>query len=105
MQIAFGKPRKPHRRKPSTVTEAELIVALKQQRWDLKATAVQLNISRAALYKIIDSTSSVRTASDLCIEDLRNAFQNASGDLDKMVDLLQVSKAALKRRMKDFDII
>ena len=96
---------KPIRRKPSTVSESELIIALKQQRWDLKATAEQLNISRAALYKIIDNTASVRTASDLCIDDLRNAFQKASGDLEKMVDLLEVSKAALKRRMKDFDII
>tara|TARA_R110001599_G_scaffold185680_1_gene379919 strand:- start:1099 stop:2706 length:1608 start_codon:yes stop_codon:yes gene_type:complete len=105
---SFNKPDapdKPSRRKPSTVSESELISALKQQRWDLKATAEQLNISRAALYKIIDNTSSVRTASDLCVDDLRNAFQKASGDLNKMVDLLQVSKAALKRRMKDFDVI
>ena len=94
----------PHRRKPSTVSESELVSALKQQRWDLKATAEDLNISRAALYKIIDNTSSVRTASDLCIDELKIAFQNASGDLEKMVDILQVSKAALKRRMKDFNV-
>tara|TARA_R110001592_G_C13186681_1_gene751720 strand:+ start:5453 stop:7060 length:1608 start_codon:yes stop_codon:yes gene_type:complete len=98
-------PAPPLRRKPSTVPESELISALKHQRWDLKATAEHLNISRAALYKIIDNTNTVRTASDLCVDELRTAFQDTSGNLEKMVDILQVSKAALKRRMKDLDVI
>lgn len=98
-------PDKPPRRKPSTVTEPELISVLKQHRWDLKATAEYLNISRAALYKIIDNTNAIRTASDLGIDELKKAFQTTSGDLEKMVDILQVSKAALKRRIKDFDVI
>lgn len=101
-QAATAPP--PPRRKPSTVTEQELIEALKTQRWDLKATAEHLNISRAALYKMIDNTASVRTASDLSVEELRTAYQSCDGNLETMVEKLQVSKAALKRRLKDLGV-
>ena len=92
------------RRKPSTVTEEELHEALKTNRWDLKATSESLNISRAALYKIIDNTDSVCTASDYDVEVLRLSFIQNDGDLEKMVDELKVSKAALKRRLKDLSL-
>ena len=91
------------RRKPSTVTEKELLTALEQQRWDLKGTSKLLNISRAALYKIIDNTPSVHTAGDYSVEELKAAFQKTEGNLDRMVDELKVSKAALKRRLKDLN--
>ncbi len=92
------------RRKPSTVTEQELLDALEAQRWDLKGTAERLNISRAALYKIIDNNPSVRTASDFSLEELNSAYQKSDGDIDVMVDKLKVSKAALKRRLKDLSL-
>lgn len=93
------------RRKPSTVTEQELIAALEIMRWDLKATADHLNISRAALYKIIDRTPSVLTAGNYSIEQLNTAYHKAGGNLDLMVDELKVSKAALKRRLRDLSLI
>ena len=92
------------RRKPSSVSEAELHEALEKSRWDLKATSEYLNISRAALYKMIDNTASVRTAGDIGIDELRAAHQKAGGDLELMVDELNVSKAALVRRIKDLQI-
>jgi two-component system nitrogen regulation response regulator GlnG len=102
--IAPSEPEISPRRKPSTVTEEELVNALKAQRYDLKATAQSLNISRAALYKKIENTASVKTASDLTVEALRAAFLKTSGNLDMMVDELHVSKAALKRRLKDLGV-
>jgi len=92
------------RRKPSTVTEEELLEALKSKRWDLKASSEYLNISRAALYKIIDQTDSVCTASDYDVDTLRLSYTQNNGDLEKMVDALKISKAALKRRLKDLSI-
>ena len=92
------------RRKPSTITEEELMEALQQQRWDLKNTAQSLNISRAALYKMIEANPNVRKAGDISVEELTQSYQSCSGNLDSMVDELQVSKAALKRRIKELSI-
>jgi len=97
-------PLTPSRRKPSSVSEHEIISTLEQQLWDLKATAEALNISRAALYKIIEKTSSIRTASDYSVDELREAYQRSNGNLEFMVSDLKVSKAALKRRLKDLRV-
>ena len=94
----------PQRRKPSSLHEDEILEALSLHRWDLKASAEHLQISRAALYKIIDNTNAIRTASDYSVEELQASFSNQGGDLEKMVDELKVSKAALKRRLKDLSI-
>jgi two-component system nitrogen regulation response regulator GlnG len=92
------------RRKPSTIDEAELMQALERQRWDLKNTAEDLNISRAALYKMIEANPNVRKAGDLSVDELTQSYQRCAGDLTCMVDELKVSKAALKRRIKELAI-
>jgi two-component system nitrogen regulation response regulator GlnG len=92
------------RRKPSTVTAAELAVALEQQRWDLKNTAELLNISRAALYKMIESNPDIRKAGDISVDELSRAYQRCAGNLEQMVAELKVSGAALKRRIRELGI-
>lgn len=92
------------RRKPSTISDAELIEALEAQRWDLKNTADVLNISRAALYKMIETHAHVRKAGDISVEELTHAYRHCQGNLDQMVDVLKVSRAALKRRINELAI-
>lgn len=92
------------RRKPRTIDPAELVEALEAQRWDLKNTADLLNISRAALYKLIDANPLVRKAGDISVEELTRCFHRCRGNLDRMVDELKVSKAALKRRINELAI-
>ena len=92
------------RRKPSTIAEAELMEALERQRWDLKNTSEDLNISRAALYKMIEANPNVRKAGDISVDELTQSYQRCGGDLESMVDELKVSKAALKRRIKELCI-
>jgi two-component system, NtrC family, nitrogen regulation response regulator GlnG len=92
------------RRKPSTIDEAELIQALEAQRWDLKNTADVLNISRAALYKMIEANPHVRKAGDISVDELTRTYQRCNGNLEQMVDALKVSKAALKRRINELAI-
>ncbi len=92
------------RRKPSTITEEELMEALERQRWDLKNTAADLHISRAALYKMIEANSNIRKAGDISVDELTRSYRRCDGDLDSMVEELKVSKAALKRRIKELCI-
>jgi two-component system nitrogen regulation response regulator GlnG len=95
---------KPHRRKPSEVTEQELLEALRACSWDLKATADWLGIPRPSVYVLIDKSSLLRTARDLTPEEITRCYQECGGDLDKMVQRLEVSRRALQRRVRELGL-
>ncbi|HLL53501.1 MAG TPA: sigma-54 dependent transcriptional regulator [Myxococcaceae bacterium] len=97
-----GKPAS--RRKPSDVTEAELLAALRESAWDLKAAGDRLGIPRSSIYDLIDKSPNLRTAGDLSTEELTRCFHECQGDLDAMVQRLEVSKRALGRRLKELGL-
>ena len=92
-------------RKPGEVSESELLEALRSARWDLKATAERLRISRTSLYALLESTPSIRRANDLEKDELVVCHRECEGDVERMVDRLTVSKHALLRRLRQFGII
>ncbi|WNG51315.1 AAA domain-containing protein [Archangium minus] len=94
----------PTRRKPSDVGEQELLTALRASDWDLKATAERLGISRASVYMLIEKSSLLRTAGDLSPEEISRCFHECQGDLDQMVQRLEVSKRALQRRVRELGL-
>jgi len=92
------------RRKPSDVGEQELLEALRASSWDLKAAADRLGIPRSSVYVLIDKSSLIRTARDLSPEEITRSFQECQGDLDQMVQRLEVSKRALQRRVRELGL-
>jgi len=92
------------RRKPSEVTEAELLEALRACAWDLKATADRLQIQRPSIYHLIERHPGIRTAGDLGAEEITRCFRDCDGDVDAMVARLQVSKRALIRRIRELGL-
>jgi two-component system nitrogen regulation response regulator GlnG len=94
----------PPRRKPSEVSESELLAALRVSSWDLKSAADRLGIPRSSIYELIDKSSSVRTAGDLSPEEISRCFRECQGDLDAMVQRLEVSKRALQRRIRELGL-
>ena len=92
------------RRKPSEVSEQELLEALRACSWDLKATADWLGIPRSSVYVLIDRSSLLRTARDLSPEEITRCFHECGGDLDKMVQRLEVSRRALQRRVRELGL-
>ncbi|GMU00459.1 hypothetical protein KH5H1_45790 [Corallococcus caeni] len=93
------------RRKPSQVTEAELLAALRASAWDLKATADALGIPRPSVYDLIERSPNLRTAGDLGADEITRCFEACGGDLDAMVRTLEVSKRALGRRLKELGLV
>jgi two-component system nitrogen regulation response regulator GlnG len=91
----------PARRRPSEIDEDELVAALKANRWDLQATANTLRISRPSLYSLIESSPRVRKAGDLSPGEIAGCLADCDGDLDRMVERLEVSKKALRRRLRE----
>jgi two-component system, NtrC family, nitrogen regulation response regulator GlnG len=92
------------RRRPSEVTEAELIDALRTCSWDLKAAADRLRIPRPSIYDLIDRHPNIRTAGDIAADEITQCFQTCAGDLDAMVAQLQVSRRALVRRLRELGL-
>jgi two-component system nitrogen regulation response regulator GlnG len=97
-------PVKPERRKPSEVSEEEVIEALRASRWDIKAAAERLHISRPSLYNLMETSSKIRRASDLDPGEIARCHRELGGDLDAMAERLEVSKRSLGRRVRELKL-
>jgi two-component system nitrogen regulation response regulator GlnG len=97
-------PKAPARRRASDVSETELITALRESAWDLKAAADRLGIPRSSIYDLIDKNPHIRTAGDLSVEEITRCFRDCAGDLEAMAQRLEVSKRALGRRIKELGL-
>ncbi|MFL5346366.1 MAG: sigma 54-interacting transcriptional regulator [Hyalangium sp.] len=92
------------RRKSTEVTGEELLAALRQHAWDLKTAADSLGIPRSSIYDLIDKHPNIRRAGTLSAEEITACHQQCGGDLDAMVQRLEVSKKALNRRLKELGL-
>ncbi|WP_437328826.1 sigma 54-interacting transcriptional regulator [Sorangium sp. So ce381] len=92
------------RRKPAELSEDEVSEALRASRWDLAAAASLLRISRASLYAVIQGNARFRTAGSLSAEDISRAHATCSGDVDRMVEWLEVSERGLRRRLRELGL-
>jgi two-component system nitrogen regulation response regulator GlnG len=94
----------PARRKASDVSEQELIAALRESAWDIKAAADRLGIPRSSIYDLIDKNPHIRTAGDLSAEEISRCYKECGGNLDAMAQRLEVSKRALGRRINELGL-
>ena len=86
-------------RRAEDLGEDELLTALRAHRWRLQPAAVSLGVSRGALYDRIERSAKIRKAVDLAREEIAECSERCGGDLDAMVEQLEVSKRGLQRRM------
>ncbi len=94
----------PSRRKASNISEQELLAALRESGWDLRAAADKLGVARSSIYDLIDKSPNLRTVGDLSEEEITRCFKECAGDLDAMAQSLEVSKRALGRRIKEMGL-
>jgi two-component system nitrogen regulation response regulator GlnG len=92
------------RRKPSDISEAELLAALRESDWDLKPAADRLGIPRPSIYDLIERHPNIRTAGKLSAEEISRCYEECQGDLDAMARRFEVSKKALLRRVKELGL-
>ena len=86
---------------PDELDEEKLLHVLRRHRWRPSRAARELGISRTTIYRLIDQSSRIRKAADLTRTDLQAAANACGGDLDRMVEQLEVSKRGIQLRMKD----
>jgi two-component system nitrogen regulation response regulator GlnG len=92
-------------RSPQDVSEEELLAALASNRWEPRATANQLGISRPSLYFLLDAFQSTRKAMDLSGEEIAEAGERCGGHTREMAAMLRVSEAGIRRRMKQLGLL
>ncbi|MDJ0836460.1 MAG: sigma 54-interacting transcriptional regulator [Acidobacteriota bacterium] len=87
------------------LSDRELVEALRANRFDIKATSAALGVSRGALYRKIEKCPLVRKAADLDRADLQKVYDECDGDIEAMVDQLEVSASALRRRIGELRVM
>jgi two-component system nitrogen regulation response regulator GlnG len=97
-------PTSPSFRSPSGVTEDELIDALRAHRWQVKPAAEALGVARPSMYALIERSKNVRKVGDLSDEEIAECHAECAGDLEAMVDRLEVSKDGLRQRIAQMDV-
>lgn len=93
----------PPRKKPSDITEDELIAVLVENHYKLGPTAKALRMSRTTLYAMIDRSPRVRKARDLTLEEIEVALL-ATEDIKLAAQQLEVSARGLKLRMNELGL-
>jgi two-component system nitrogen regulation response regulator GlnG len=76
-----------------------MLAALRAHRWRPQPAAEALGISRPSLYAKIEKSTKIRKAADLSRQEIEACLAQAGGDLDAMVEKLEVSKRGLQIRM------
>jgi two-component system nitrogen regulation response regulator GlnG len=92
-------------RSQEDVTDDELLEALRANGWRIQRAAAQLGISRGSLYDRIEKSQRIRKAVDLSREEIESCRAACGGDLDAMVEALEVSKRGLQRRMGQLGLL
>ena len=88
------------RRDPATVSDAELIGALDEAGWNIKAAAGLLNISRTSLYRLMERSPALRDSADIPEEQLREVMRRYPGDMEAWARDLRLPKDSLKRHLR-----
>ncbi len=89
-----------HRRKPSEITDAEIMAALEAHSWDRKATARSLGMARSSLYLRLESMTGVKKAAELSRREIEDTLRGHGRNLPAAAAELRVSVAGLEQRMR-----
>ena len=96
--------RRADRRRLQDVDDATFDHAMACNSFEVMRVAIQLGVSRAAVYRRIEGSSHHRLASAIGLEELRRALVEHGGDSAAMASHLRVSLKGLRNRMRDFGL-
>lgn len=103
----IGAPVEPpvqHRVVPSSYSDEYIEGVLRANRWSIAKASKALGITRATLYKRIEKSSSMKSCPMLTDEEIRKSHARCKGDIDAMVDDLEVSEESLKQRLTELGL-
>ena len=93
------------RRKPSSLSDDELVEALARHGWILRSTAEFLGISRPSLYKLLDRHPLIRRAEGIEAGEIGRAWAGAQGDVERCAATLKTLAEPLRRQLNKLGLL
>jgi two-component system nitrogen regulation response regulator GlnG len=88
------------RRKPSDITDAEVLQAMADNDWNIQAAARDLGISRPTMYKLLDAHREIRWAERIPADEIERALAACGGDVGRCAELLRTPTESLRREVR-----
>jgi two-component system nitrogen regulation response regulator GlnG len=88
------------RRKPSDITDAEVLQAMAGNEWNIQAAARTLGISRPTMYKLLDGHREIRWAERIPAEEIERALAACAGDIGRCAEVLRTPTESLRREVR-----
>jgi two-component system nitrogen regulation response regulator GlnG len=88
------------RRKPSGITDAEVLQAMAGNDWNIQAAARDLGISRPTMYKLLDAHREIRWAERIPADEIEGALAACAGDVGRCAELLRTPTESLRREVR-----
>lgn len=90
----------PPRRKPSELTDADVLDAMASNDWNIQAAARALGISRPTMYKLLDGHGEIRWAERIPAEEIERALAACDGDVARCAVVLKTPTESLRREVR-----
>ena len=93
------------RRRLADVGAADVLQAMHDNGWQIRAAALQLGISRPSLYKLLQAHPGVRVAARIAPEELQGALRQHGGHIGRCAAALQTPSEALRRHLRVLGLV
>jgi transcriptional regulator with AAA-type ATPase domain len=90
----------PPRRKPSELTDADVLDAMAGNDWNIQAAARALGISRPTMYKLLDAHAEIRWAERIPADEIERALAACDGDVARCAVALKTPTESLRREVR-----
>ena len=90
----------PPRRKPSELTDADVLDAMAGNDWNIQAAARALGISRPTMYKLLDAHGEIRWAERISAAEIERALAACDGDVARCAVVLKTPTESLRREVR-----
>jgi len=88
------------RRKPSTLSDGEVLEAMAENDWNIQAAARALGISRPSMYKLLDAHAAIRWAERIAPEEIARAMAASGDDVARAASALRTPTESLRREVR-----
>jgi two-component system nitrogen regulation response regulator GlnG len=90
----------PPRRKPSELTDADVLDAMAGNDWNIQAAARALGISRPTMYKLLDAHAEIRWAERIPSAEIEQTLAACDGDVARCAVVLKTPTESLRREVR-----
>jgi len=95
----------PRRRKPSELTDQDVLAAMDKHAWCIQDAANELGISRPSMYKLLEANPQVRNVVHIPYDELMRAYEQSGGDLAQCAALLRTPSDSLRRHLRVLGVL